>query len=120
MPYVDDNVIETLDYFMVSIGRKRAWELLKKRIFSGGSGSGDCDNDGCAEAIKQTKINKANITANVSNIATNTSNITTNTTNIGKNTNDITELKDRLNNLVIEGVDKADPDDMDDWFNDNE
>lgn len=127
MPYVDDSVIETLDYFMVSIGRKRAWELLRKRIFSGGSGSGDCDNDGCAEAIKQTKINKANIATNVSNIATNASNITanttniaTNTTNIGKNTNDIAELKDRLDNLVIEGVDKADPSDMDEWFNNNE
>ena len=114
MPYVDDSVIETLDYFMVSIGRKRAWELLKKRIFSGGSG--DCDNDGCAEAIEQTKINKANIATNVSNIATNTSNITANTSNITTNTTNIAILKDRLDNLGT----KADPDDMDDWFNDNE
>ena len=123
MPYVDDSVIETLDYFMISIGRKRAWELLKKRIFSGGSG--DCDNDGCAEAIEQTKINKANIATNVSNIATNTSNITTNTTNIATNTSNIATnatniaiLKDRLDNLDL-GT-KADPDDMDDWFNNNE
>lgn len=114
MPYVDDSVIETLDYFMVSIGRKRAWELLKKRMFS--DGSGDCDNDGCAEAIEQTKINKANIATNVSNIATNTSNITANTTNIATNTSNIAILKDRLDNLGT----KADPDDMDDWFNDNE
>lgn len=116
MPYVDDSVIETLDYFMVSIGRKRAWELLKKRIFS--DGSGDCDNDGCAEAIEQTKINKANIATNVSNIATNTSNITANTSNITTNATNIAILKDRLDNLDL-GT-KADPDDMDDWFNDNE
>ena len=114
MPYVDDSVIETLDYFMVSIGRKRAWELLKKRMFS--DGSGGCDNDGCAEAIEQTKINKANIATNVSNIATNTSNITADTTNIATNTSNIAILKDRLDNLGT----KADPDDMDDWFNNNE
>lgn len=119
MSYIGDDAMETLDLFMTSIGRKGAWELLKKKL-GAGSGSGDCQNDGCAEAIKQTKINKANIATNVSNIATNTSNITANTTNIDKNTNDIAELKDRLNNLVIEGIDKADPDDMDDWFNDNE
>ena len=102
MPYIDDNVIESLDYFMTSIGRKRAWELLKKRMLSGG----DCDNDGCTEAINQTKINKANIA--------------TNATNVDKNANDIDELKDRLNNLVIDGIDKADPNDVDEWFNDNE
>ena len=109
MPYIDDNVIESLDYFMTSIGRKRAWELLKKRMLSGG----DCDNDGCAEAIKQTKINKANIDTNAGNIAANA-------TNVDKNANDIDELKDRLNNLVIDGIDKADPNDVDEWFNDNE
>ena len=74
---------------------------------------GDCNNDDYAEAIKQTKINKANIDTNVGNIAANA-------TNVDKNANDIDELKNRLNNLVIEGVDKANPDDMDEWFNDNE
>lgn len=94
---------------MTSIGRNRAWELLKKRMLSGG----DCNNDGCAEAINQTKINKANIDTNVGNIATNAA-------NVDKNANDIDELKDRLNNLVIDGIDKANPDDVDEWFNDNE
>lgn len=115
MPYIGDDAMETLDLFMTSIGRKGAWELLKKKL--GGSGSsgsgGDCQTDGCAEAIAQTKINKTNI-------ATNVSNISTNTTNISKNTDDIAELKDRLDNLVIEGVDKADPDDVDDWFGEND
>jgi hypothetical protein len=100
MPYIGDDAMETLDLFMTSIGRKGAWKLIKKKLSESG---------GCAEAIEQTKINKTNI-------ATNVSNISTNTTNIDKNADDITELKDRLDNLVIEGVDKADPDDVDDWF----
>ena len=103
MPYIGDDTMETLDLFMTSIGRKGAWKLIKKKL------SGDCQTDGCAEAIAQTKINKTNI-------ATNVSNISTNATNIDKNADDITELNDRLDNLVIEGVDKADPDDVDDWF----
>ena len=32
----------------------------------------------------------------------------------------IDELKDRLNNLVIDGIDKVDPNDVYEWFNDNE
>lgn len=104
MPYIGDDTMETLDLFMTSIGRKGAWKLIKKKLSGSGSSSGDC-----AEAIVQTKINKTNI-------ATNVSNISTNATNIDKNADDITELKDRLDNLVIEGVDKADPDDVDDWF----
>lgn len=109
MPYIDDDAMETLDLFMTSIGRNGAWKLIKKKLSGTGSSSGDCQTDGCAEAIAQTKINKTNI-------ATNVSNISTNATNIDKNADDITELKDRLDNLVIEGVDKADPDGVDDWF----
>lgn len=109
MSYIDDDAMETLDLFMTSIGRKGAWKLIKKKLSGSGSSGGGCQTDGCAEAIEQTKINKTNI-------ATNVSDISTNTTNIDKNADDITELKDRLDNLVIEGVDKADPDDVDDWF----
>lgn len=104
MPYIGDDAMETLDLFMTSIGRKGAWKLIKKKLVGSGGSSG-----GCAEAIAQTKINKTNI-------ATNVSDISTNATNIDKNVDGITELKDRLDNLVIEGVDKADPDDVDDWF----
>jgi len=98
MPYIGDDAMETLDIFMTSIGRKGAWELLKKKL----SSLDDCQNDGCAEAITQTKINKDNIATNSGNIA------------------ELKNTVNNLNNLVIEGIDKADPDDVDDWFNDNE
>lgn len=99
MPYVDDDVMETLDYFMASIGRSGAWKLLKKRLSKYDS---NCEEDGCKEAIEQTKINKANIEVNVGNIT--------------KNTTDIAELKNELENF---DVDRADPDDVEDWFGNN-
>lgn len=108
MPYISDNAMQTLDLFMTSIGRKRAWDVLKSKLGSGTGGT--CEDDGCVEAIKQTKINKANIAANATNITKNADNIATNITNITKNADDIADLKDQL--------DRANPDDVDDWFND--
>lgn len=101
MPYISDNAMQTLDLFMTSIGRKRAWEVLKSKLGSGSGGEGgSCDNDGCAEAIAQTKINKANIK--------------TNTTNITKNADTIAGIKTQLETQL----DKANPADIDKWFND--
>lgn len=99
MPYVDDDVMETLDYFMASIGRSGAWKLLKKRL---GKYDSNCGEDGCKEAIEQTKINKANIEANANSIT--------------KNAANIAEIKGEIENF---DANRADPNDVEDWFGNN-
>lgn len=104
MPYINDNAFEALDLFMTSIGRKRAWDVLKKKL------GNKCEEDGCEEAIEQTKINKENIEANATNI-------TQNTTNINKNAESISELKDIVDNIEEVNIDSADFSDIDNLFN---
>lgn len=106
MAGIDKNVMDTLDSFMISIGRARAWEILKKKLES----TSNCDEDGCKEAIEQTKINKENIEANATNITQNTANIT-------QNAESISELKYIVDNIEEVNVDSADLSDIDNLFN---